>query len=59
MESLDGMLGKAQMEIVEKEVFTQLINEAANLPTASVRVSERLIVIEAAQDVEIRFEMVR
>lgn len=43
---------------MEQEIFGMLIREAGNLPTASARVSERLIVIEAAQGVELRFELV-
>ena len=57
-ESLSGAIKEAQREIVEKEIFGELIKEAGNLPTASARVSERLIVIDAAQDVELRFELV-
>ncbi|KAJ7283599.1 subunit 17 of mediator complex-domain-containing protein, partial [Mycena rebaudengoi] len=55
--SLDGALRTAQQEIVEQEIFSFLVKEAGNLPTASARVSERLIVIEAAQNVELRFEL--
>lgn len=51
-------LQSAQWEIVEQEVFSELIKEAGSLPTTEARVSERLIVIEAAQDVELRFELV-
>jgi mediator of RNA polymerase II transcription subunit 17 len=57
--SLDGALRAAQQEIVEQEIFTLLVKEAGNLPTASARVSERLIVIDAAQAVELKFELVR
>ncbi|KAJ6599015.1 subunit 17 of mediator complex-domain-containing protein [Mycena vulgaris] len=55
--SLDGSLRAAQQEIVEQEIFSLLVKEAGNLPTASARVSERLIVIEAAQGVELKFEL--
>lgn len=57
-DTLDGAIRGAQKEVVEQEIFAELINEAGNLPTASARVSERLIVIDAAQDVELRFELV-
>ncbi|KAL5488212.1 hypothetical protein ACEPAI_6320 [Sanghuangporus weigelae] len=57
-DSLSGVIKEAQREIVEKEIFAELIREAGNLPTASARVSERLIVIDAAQDVELRFELI-
>ncbi|KII95133.1 hypothetical protein PLICRDRAFT_33966 [Plicaturopsis crispa FD-325 SS-3] len=56
--SLHEALRAAQHEIVEQEIFSVLIKEASNLPTASARVSERLIVIEAAQDTELLFELV-
>lgn len=57
-DTLDGALERAQRESLDKEVFTQLIVEAADLPTASSRVSERFIAIEAAEGMEIRFELV-
>ncbi|TBU40113.1 subunit 17 of mediator complex-domain-containing protein [Dichomitus squalens] len=56
--TLDGALRAAQAEIVEQEVFSALIREASSLPTASAEVSERLIVIDAAQSTELRFELV-
>jgi mediator of RNA polymerase II transcription subunit 17 len=55
---LNTLLRVAQNEVIDQEIFSQLIREAAALPTAGVRVSERLIVIEAAQHVEVRFELV-
>jgi mediator of RNA polymerase II transcription subunit 17, fungi type len=57
--SLEGSLRAAQQEVVEQEIFSVLIREAGNLPTASARVSERLIVIDAAQGMELLFELVR
>ncbi|KAI0349426.1 hypothetical protein OH77DRAFT_1580604 [Trametes cingulata] len=57
-ESLDGALRAAQGEVVEQEIFSTLIKEASSLPTASAEVSERLIVIDAAQNTELRFELV-
>ncbi|THH19874.1 hypothetical protein EW146_g1392 [Bondarzewia mesenterica] len=56
--SLDAILRDAQREVVEQEIFSVLIKDAGNLPTASASVSERLIVLEAAQNVELRFELV-
>ena len=56
--SLDGALRAAQAEVVEQEVFSALIKEASSLPTASAEVSERLILIDAAQNTELRFELV-
>ena len=56
--SLDGALKSAQDEVVEQEIFACLIREASNLPTASAEVFQRLIIIEAAQNTELRFELV-
>jgi len=56
--SLDDSIKTAQKEIVEQEIFDELIKEAGNLPSASARVSERLIIIDAAQGLELGFEMV-
>lgn len=58
-EILEESLRAAQAEVVQQEVFSSLIKEASNLPTALARVSERLIVIDAAQATELRFELVR
>lgn len=55
---LEDSLRGAQAEVVQQEVFSVLIREASNLPTASARVSERLIVIDAAQSTELAFELV-
>ncbi|KAI0318687.1 subunit 17 of mediator complex-domain-containing protein [Amylostereum chailletii] len=56
--SLDAILRDAQKEAVEQEIFAVLIRDASNLSSTSSRVSERLIVLEAAQDTELRFELV-
>lgn len=56
---LDGALRAAQREIVEQEIFSILVQEAGNLPTASAKVSERFIVIDAAQGLELQIELVR
>lgn len=55
--TLDGALRAAQAEVVEQEVFAALIREATSLPTATAEVSERLIIIDAAQSTELRFEL--
>jgi mediator of RNA polymerase II transcription subunit 17, fungi type len=57
-DSLDGFLRAAQQEVVEQEIFSVLVKEASSLPTASARVSERFIVIDVAQGMELRFELV-
>lgn len=54
----DDLLKAAQQEIVDQEVFYLLSTEASNLPTVSARVSERLIIIDAAQGTELKFELV-
>ncbi|KAI0692568.1 subunit 17 of mediator complex-domain-containing protein [Cytidiella melzeri] len=56
--TLEGSLRGAQAEVVQQEIFSVLIREASNLPTASSRVSERLIVIDTAQGTELSFELV-
>ncbi|KAI0335458.1 hypothetical protein GY45DRAFT_799896 [Cubamyces sp. BRFM 1775] len=56
--SLGGALRAAQAEVIEQEIFSSLIKEASGLPTASAEVSERLILIDAAQSTELRFELV-
>jgi mediator of RNA polymerase II transcription subunit 17 len=55
--SLEDELKSAQIEIVEQEIFTLLVSEASNLPSVSARVSERLIILEAAQGTELKFEL--
>lgn len=54
---LQTSLREAQREVLEQEIFSLLIRDASTLPTSSVRVSERLLVVEATQDSEIRFEL--
>ncbi len=56
---LQATLHEAQREVLEQEIFSLLIRDASVLPTSSVRVAERLLVVEATQDTEIRFELVR
>lgn len=48
----------AQQEIVEQETFSLLVKEAASLPTALVRVSERAMFIDAAPGLELQIELV-
>lgn len=57
--SLDGLLRSAQREAIEEEIFALLIEDSGKLPTTSVRVSERLIVVEATDLSELQFELVR
>lgn len=54
----EASLKAAQAEVVHQEIFTTLIKEASNFPTASVRVSERLIAVEATENVDLRLELV-
>ena len=56
---LQDSLREAQREVLEQEIFSLLIRDAGVLPTSLVRVSERLLVVEATQDTEIGFELVR
>ncbi|ESK94521.1 rna polymerase ii mediator complex component srb4 [Moniliophthora roreri MCA 2997] len=53
-----GILKTAQREVIEQEIFAQIGKEAGTLPTASARVSERLIHIDAAQNTELTFELI-
>jgi mediator of RNA polymerase II transcription subunit 17 len=55
---LQNSLREAQREVLEQEIFSLLIRDASTFPTSSVRVSERLLVVEATQESEIRFELV-
>ncbi|KAK0453773.1 subunit 17 of mediator complex-domain-containing protein [Armillaria borealis] len=55
--ALDNLLKNSQREIVEQEVFSLLVHEASRLPTASAKVSERLIVIDSALGTELKFEL--
>lgn len=57
-DNLQQSLQGAQAEVVQQEIFSLLITEAGNLPTASARVSERIVVIDAAQATELSFELV-
>ena len=56
---LQASLREAQREVLEQEIFSLLIRDASVLPTSLVRVAERLLVVEATQDTEIWFELVR
>lgn len=54
----ENALKMAQTEIIDQEIFSLLVKEAGNLPTASARVSERSIDIDAAQGLDLSFELV-
>ena len=54
----ENSLKAAQTEVVHREIFKMLIDEASNFPTASVRVSEQLIAVEATENVDLRLELV-
>ena len=56
---LDAALRNAQVEIANQEIFSLLVAEAGNLPTASVQVAERLIIVSAVQGLDLTFELVR
>jgi mediator of RNA polymerase II transcription subunit 17 len=56
---LNAELRNAQVEIANQEIFSLLVAEAGNLPTASVQVAERLIIINAAQGLDLTFELVK
>ena len=56
---LNATLRNAQVEIANQEIFSLLVAEAGNLPTASVQVAERLIIINAAQGLDLTFELVK
>lgn len=55
---MQATLREAQREVLDQEIFSLLIRDASVFPTSSVRVSERLLVVEATQDTEIWFELV-
>lgn len=55
---LDGALRSAQREIVEQEIFSILVQEAGSLPSASAKVSERFIIVDAAQGLELQIQLV-
>ncbi|KAF8351407.1 subunit 17 of mediator complex-domain-containing protein [Amanita rubescens] len=55
---LNAIIHGAQQEIIEQEIFSLLVKEAASLPTASARVSEMAVFIDAAPGMELQFELV-
>lgn len=57
--NLNAVLHGSQQEIIEQEIFSLLVKEAASLPTASARVSEMAVFIDAAPGMELQFELVR
>ncbi|KAF5390559.1 hypothetical protein D9757_002750 [Collybiopsis confluens] len=56
--SLDDLLKNAQREVIEDEIFSILVREAGTFPTASARVSERLVLIDVTQGMELKFELI-
>lgn len=56
--TLEESLRAAQIEVVEQEIFSTLIKEAGSLPTATAHVSERSIVIKAAQGADLTIQLV-
>ncbi|KAI0036764.1 subunit 17 of mediator complex-domain-containing protein [Vararia minispora EC-137] len=54
----DDLLRDAQRSFIEQEIFRMLIRDAGHLSYASCRVSDKVIVLEAAQGVELRCELV-
>lgn len=56
--SVEEDLARAQTEIIDQEIFTHLSQEASTMPTVLTRVSERTIIIDAAEDIELRFDLV-
>ncbi|KAI4526555.1 hypothetical protein K525DRAFT_258901 [Schizophyllum commune Loenen D] len=56
--TLHALIQQAQHEMVDREMFSVLVREAGHLPTAAAHVREKFIVIEAAQGVSLRFDMV-
>jgi mediator of RNA polymerase II transcription subunit 17, fungi type len=58
-DSVDATLSEAQLELIDEEIFSVLIQEGNLLPTALGRVSERLVVIDAAEGVELKFELLK
>jgi len=56
--SIESSLEAAQREVFEEEILSAITQEASNLPTTAARVSERLIAIDAAQGIELRFTLV-
>ncbi|KAI0053554.1 hypothetical protein FA95DRAFT_1481195 [Auriscalpium vulgare] len=57
-EPLNSLLKASQREVIEQEIFASLIHDAGNMATTSARVSERLVVVEAAAGVNVMFELV-
>lgn len=56
--SLDERLKDAQRAVIEQEIFSILVHEAGTFPTASARVSERLVLVDVTQGMELKFELV-
>ncbi|KAJ3722876.1 subunit 17 of mediator complex-domain-containing protein [Lentinula raphanica] len=56
--TLDERLRDAQRAVIEQEIFSILVHEAGTFPTASARVSERLVLVDVTQGLELKFELV-
>ncbi|KAJ3987261.1 subunit 17 of mediator complex-domain-containing protein [Lentinula detonsa] len=56
--TLDERLRDAQRAVIEQEIFSILVHEAGTFPTASARVSERLVLVDVTQGMELKFELV-
>jgi mediator of RNA polymerase II transcription subunit 17, fungi type len=57
--SISDELNAAQAEIIDTEIFARIMEDGSKLPSASARVSERQIVLDAAQNIQLKFELVR
>ncbi|KAH7108296.1 subunit 17 of mediator complex-domain-containing protein [Auriculariales sp. MPI-PUGE-AT-0066] len=56
--NINSVLQYAQQEAVDQEVYTELLRDAQRFPTADVRVSERIIVLEVTHGITLGFSMV-
>jgi mediator of RNA polymerase II transcription subunit 17 len=56
--SVEEELAWAQTEIIDQEIFSYLVKEAPAMPTIIGRVSERTIGVDAADGIELKFELV-
>jgi hypothetical protein len=54
----NDLLREAQRSFIEQEIFQLLIRDAGHLSYASCRVSDKVVILEAAPGVELRCELV-
>lgn len=47
-----------QREMLERELFSRLLDDCSRLPSATARVSEKVIEVEILQGLHIKFELV-